>query len=179
MSLSAFELLTGNEPSTISCACVDTLIFWHVIPHSFQTSNLMFHYSSQGCLCSTPPAPVLGGLHALSLWSNCIGCVELSSLIHFAQRHYLYPYIPPAEGSQYRNFSIKYSLLDKTTTTMWKNIPCLFFFSSFFYCMFSVLFLKHKMTNNKGNLWNFFLILGQLGQHCLAVTYLEAREVGV
>lgn len=130
---------------------------------------LMFH----------PPAPVLGGLHALSLWSNCIGCVELSSLIHFAQRHYLYPYIPPAEGSQYRNFSIKYSLLDKTTTTMWKNIPCLFFFSSFFYCMFSVLFLKHKMTNNKGNLWNFFLILGQLGQHCLAVTYLEAREVGV
>lgn len=119
VSLSAFGLLTGIEPSAVSCACVDAYIFWHVIPHPFQTSNFVFHYSSQGCLCSTPQ--LLSWItcsHAL--WSSCIRCVELSSLIHFAQRHYLYPYTSPAEGSQLRNFCVKDSLLDKNkqpTTT--------------------------------------------------------------
>lgn len=112
------------------CGCY---IFWHVIPHPFQNSNLVFHYSLKAAYVP-PPAPVLGGLHPLSLWSSSIGCIELSSLIHFAQRHYLYPYIPPAEGSQYRNFNIKDSLLAKNKRhDKYNQIPSVFFSSFFCY----------------------------------------------
>lgn len=103
------ELLAENEPSAISYAWVDVHIFWHAIPHPFQTSSLVFHYFLSRLLMFHPPAPVLDGLHALVLWSSS---VELSSLIHFAQRHYLYSYISPAEGSQHSNVNIKDSLLD-------------------------------------------------------------------
>lgn len=128
---------------------------------NLQLSLLIFHPQP-------PQAPVFIGLHVLSMWSSCIGYVELFSLIHFARRHYFYPYIPPTEWSQLRNLKWQELIVDqkKTKKNTYNQILNVFKWVLLLHTQF---FLKHKWQT-KEIFETFSLFSGQLGQHCLAVT---------